>query len=174
MYEDPIMTEVRSAGQLLAEEAGGDLHLFFQRLREAQKQYPDMMKLSDIPAKFYSPIRSIAKDHGFDDVDTFLSLEATINMISCENAGMPHMDEEDRHKLFFVYLIDEHNHEVEKLIKGDNIYKFFSDDSVLVEQGSTYSVYEAFEVFCDALDLDDPSSPHAELIRFWQDKMGAF
>jgi hypothetical protein len=54
MYEDPIVTEVRSAGQLLAEEAGGDLHLFFQRLREAQKQYPDMMKLSDIPAKFYS------------------------------------------------------------------------------------------------------------------------
>ena len=43
MYNDPIVTEVRSAGQLLAEEAGGDLHLFFQRLREAQKQYPERL-----------------------------------------------------------------------------------------------------------------------------------
>jgi hypothetical protein len=133
-----------------------------------------MMKLSDIPAKFYGSIRLIAKDHGFDDVDIFLSLEATIDMISCENAGMPHIDEEDRHKLFFGYLIDEHNYEDEKLVKGGNTYKFFPDDSVLVEQGSTYSVYELFEVFCDILNLDDPSSPHAELIRFWQDKMGAF
>jgi hypothetical protein len=39
MYEDPIVTEVRTAGQMLAEQAAGDLHTFFQRLREAQKQY---------------------------------------------------------------------------------------------------------------------------------------
>ena len=43
MYEDPIVTEVRSAGQLLADEAEGNLHIFFQRLREAQKQYPERL-----------------------------------------------------------------------------------------------------------------------------------
>jgi hypothetical protein len=43
MYEDPIVTEVRSAGQRLADEAEGDLHVFFQRLREAQKQYPERL-----------------------------------------------------------------------------------------------------------------------------------
>jgi hypothetical protein len=43
MYEDPIVTEVRAAGQILADEAGGDLHVFFQRLREAQKQYPERL-----------------------------------------------------------------------------------------------------------------------------------
>ena len=39
MYDDPIVTEVRKAGQALAEQAGGDLHIFFQHLREAQQQY---------------------------------------------------------------------------------------------------------------------------------------
>ena len=43
MYEDPIVTEVRNAGQALAEQAEGDLHLFFQLLREAQKQYPERL-----------------------------------------------------------------------------------------------------------------------------------
>jgi hypothetical protein len=43
MYEDPIVTEVRKAGQTLANQADGDLHTFFQRLREAQKQYPERL-----------------------------------------------------------------------------------------------------------------------------------
>ena len=43
MYEDPIVTEVRTAGQVLAEQAAGDLHTFFQRLREAQKQYQERL-----------------------------------------------------------------------------------------------------------------------------------
>ncbi len=43
MYEDPIVTEVREAGQALAEQAKGDLHQFFQNLREAQKQYQDRL-----------------------------------------------------------------------------------------------------------------------------------
>ncbi|ETX09146.1 MAG: hypothetical protein ETSY2_01225 [Candidatus Entotheonella gemina] len=43
MYEDPIVTEVRQAGQCLADEAEGDLHIFFQRLREAQKKYPERL-----------------------------------------------------------------------------------------------------------------------------------
>jgi hypothetical protein len=43
MYEDPIVTEVRKAGQTLAEQAEGDLHIFFQFLREAQKQYQERL-----------------------------------------------------------------------------------------------------------------------------------
>ena len=43
MYEDPIVTEVRDAGQRLADQAEGNLHLFFQRLREAQKQYEERL-----------------------------------------------------------------------------------------------------------------------------------
>ncbi len=39
MYTDPIVTEVRQAGQRLAEQAGGDVHTFFQRLRDAQQHY---------------------------------------------------------------------------------------------------------------------------------------
>jgi hypothetical protein len=39
MYEDPIVAEVRKAGQVLAEQAGGDVHVFFQHLRDAQEQY---------------------------------------------------------------------------------------------------------------------------------------
>lgn len=39
MYEDPIVTEVRKAGQVLAEQAAGDVHSFFQHLRKAQEQY---------------------------------------------------------------------------------------------------------------------------------------
>ena len=43
MYEDPIVTEVRQAGQALAELAKGDLHTFFQNLRKAQQQYRDRL-----------------------------------------------------------------------------------------------------------------------------------
>lgn len=43
MYEDPIVTEVRKAGQALAEQAEGDLHTFFELLREAQQQYRDRL-----------------------------------------------------------------------------------------------------------------------------------
>jgi hypothetical protein len=43
MYEDPIVTEVRHAGRILAEQAGGDLHTFFQLMREAQKQYQERL-----------------------------------------------------------------------------------------------------------------------------------
>lgn len=41
MWNDPIVTEVRRAGQRLFEEAGNDLHVFFQRLREAEKKHPE-------------------------------------------------------------------------------------------------------------------------------------
>lgn len=43
MYEDPIVKEVRKAGQALAEQAEGDLHTFFQHLRVAQEQYRERL-----------------------------------------------------------------------------------------------------------------------------------
>ena len=43
MYEDPIVTEVRKAGQALAEQAEGDLHTFFEYLREVQQNYQDRL-----------------------------------------------------------------------------------------------------------------------------------
>jgi hypothetical protein len=43
MHEDPIVTEVRKAGQILAEQAKGDLRTFFQNLREAQQQYRERL-----------------------------------------------------------------------------------------------------------------------------------
>ena len=43
MYEDPIVTEVRKAGQALAEQAEGDLHTFFENLREVQQNYQDRL-----------------------------------------------------------------------------------------------------------------------------------
>jgi hypothetical protein len=39
MYEEPIVKETRKAGQTLAERARGDVHIFFQHLRDAQQQY---------------------------------------------------------------------------------------------------------------------------------------
>ena len=39
----PFVTEVRHAGQILAEQAEGNLHTFFQLLREAQKQYQERL-----------------------------------------------------------------------------------------------------------------------------------
>ena len=43
MYEDPIVAEVRKAGQALVEWAEGDLHSFFESLREVQQQYRDRL-----------------------------------------------------------------------------------------------------------------------------------
>jgi hypothetical protein len=62
MYEDPIVTEVRHAGQLLAEQAEGDLHLFFQLLREAQKQYQE--RLVQVPLRPSQAVDSGLSDSG--------------------------------------------------------------------------------------------------------------
>lgn len=43
MYEDPIVAEVRQAGQALVEQAEGDLPTFFEFLREVQQQYRDRL-----------------------------------------------------------------------------------------------------------------------------------
>ena len=39
MNTDPIVKEVREAGAKLAEEAGYDVHRFFERLRQAETKY---------------------------------------------------------------------------------------------------------------------------------------
>lgn len=39
MHTDPIVKEVREAGAKLAAEAGYEVHLFFENLRQAEKQY---------------------------------------------------------------------------------------------------------------------------------------
>lgn len=43
MYEDPIVAEVRKAGQGLAEQAGGALHTFFGHLRKVQQNYQERL-----------------------------------------------------------------------------------------------------------------------------------
>ncbi len=50
MYKDPIVAEIRQAGQVLAEEAGSDLHVFFEHLRDSQMQYKERL--------IRSPLRS--------------------------------------------------------------------------------------------------------------------
>jgi hypothetical protein len=49
MHEDPIIAEVRKAGQAMAEQAGGDVHVFFENLRSAQQRYRD--RLADAPRR---------------------------------------------------------------------------------------------------------------------------
>lgn len=38
---DPILDEVHEARRKIFEEAGNDLHVLFQRLREAEKKHPE-------------------------------------------------------------------------------------------------------------------------------------
>lgn len=38
MWQDPIVQEVRKAGEKLAEQANYDLHRFFQNLRNNEKE----------------------------------------------------------------------------------------------------------------------------------------
>ena len=62
MYEDPIVTEVRNAGQALANQAEGNLHTFFQLLREAQKQYQE--RLVQGPLRLSQAVESGLPDSG--------------------------------------------------------------------------------------------------------------
>ncbi len=43
LQNDPIVIEVRQAGQALAEQVDGDLHRFFAYLHEAQQQYRERL-----------------------------------------------------------------------------------------------------------------------------------
>lgn len=38
MWQDPIVKDVRKAGEMLAKEANYDLHTFFQNLRNNEKK----------------------------------------------------------------------------------------------------------------------------------------
>ena len=40
---DPIVEEVRKAGAEMAREAGYDLHLLCERLREAERRHPERL-----------------------------------------------------------------------------------------------------------------------------------
>ncbi len=53
MWEDPVVKEVRDAGAKLSDEADGDLHRFFDRLRSAQNRYPDRLVNRVIPYAEY-------------------------------------------------------------------------------------------------------------------------
>ena len=43
MWDDPIVREVREAGDKLAREAGYDLHEFCERIAQHQRQYADRL-----------------------------------------------------------------------------------------------------------------------------------
>lgn len=43
MWKDPIVEELRAIRRQLAEEAGNDLHVICQRLREWERQHPERM-----------------------------------------------------------------------------------------------------------------------------------
>jgi len=51
MDPDPIVKEVREAGAKLAAEAGHDVHRFFEKLREAKKQYGKLL-VREWPANY--------------------------------------------------------------------------------------------------------------------------
>jgi hypothetical protein len=42
-FDDPIVEEIRKVRAELAREAGYDLHLICERLREAERQHPERM-----------------------------------------------------------------------------------------------------------------------------------
>ena len=43
MYEDPIVKEVRKAGELLAKNSDYDVHKFFEQLRKTQKKHRNLV-----------------------------------------------------------------------------------------------------------------------------------
>lgn len=48
MYEDPIVAEAHRAWQASAEQAEGDLHTFFEFLREVQQNHQDRLVQSPL------------------------------------------------------------------------------------------------------------------------------
>jgi len=43
VFEDPIVADVRKAGDEMAREADYDLHIVCERLREAERQHPERL-----------------------------------------------------------------------------------------------------------------------------------
>ena len=52
MWEDPIVEETRAARAKLVAQAGGDIHAFFELIRELEKQDPEgVVSLSPNPVE---------------------------------------------------------------------------------------------------------------------------
>ena len=49
MLSDPIVQEVREAGEMLAREAGNNVHRYFEMLREAQSRYGKPLVRKPVP-----------------------------------------------------------------------------------------------------------------------------
>lgn len=43
IFDDPIVGEVRKAGDEMAREAGYDIHVLCERLRETERQHPERL-----------------------------------------------------------------------------------------------------------------------------------
>ena len=43
IHEDPVVAEVRRAGEEMAREADRDLHVLCERLREAERKHPERL-----------------------------------------------------------------------------------------------------------------------------------
>ena len=50
-FDDPIVAEVRKAGDEMAREASYDLHTLCERLREAERQHPERLVKTPPPAE---------------------------------------------------------------------------------------------------------------------------
>jgi hypothetical protein len=50
-FDDPIVDEVRKAGDDMAREANYDLHTLCERLREAERQHPERLVTTAPPAR---------------------------------------------------------------------------------------------------------------------------
>ena len=50
-FDDPIVDEVRKAGDDMACEANYDLHTLCERLREAERQHPERLVTTVPPAR---------------------------------------------------------------------------------------------------------------------------
>lgn len=50
-YDDPVVAEVRKAGDEMAREANYDLHTLCERLREAERQHPERLVKTSPPAR---------------------------------------------------------------------------------------------------------------------------
>ena len=50
-YEDPVVEEVRKAGEQMAREANYDLHALCERLRETERKYPERLVVPLPPAR---------------------------------------------------------------------------------------------------------------------------
>ena len=50
-YDDPIVAEVRKAGEEMAREANYDLHILCERLREAEREHPERLAVLPPPTR---------------------------------------------------------------------------------------------------------------------------